>query len=317
MEGCTSFQLIEGGKIDSTKSILESINKIKCENSLTQIWYRGHSNVKYKLVPSIARKYKYGGKIIDGFNPQRESDILHRFRRRAYPYLGRVPNEWEALFLARHHELPTRILDWTANPLAALYFACSSTENLNKPANVWGIARRKEECDKCGNTHDLDMLRLATLSQSWQIAQKGEEVTPEGLKLKLTRQYKDPLGPFELYQESEDVVKILHPFYNSPRIIAQGGVFTFHPNPKQSLDSYQGKAFLCDRLDIKLLIRWDIQPKVKLEVKEVKRGILKELDSVGINRRTVFPDLDGLAQGLWETEVLWNGSDGVIIEESK
>ncbi len=36
----------------------------------------------------------------------------------------------------------------------ALYFACS--ENLDEPANVWGIARIPEE------KYDLDMLRLAT-----------------------------------------------------------------------------------------------------------------------------------------------------------
>src|SRR3972149_8768464 len=172
MGGRIEFQLIEGDKIDSIKGLLESINKIKCKNGLTQFWYRGHSDAKYELVPSIARKrkYEYGGKTIDGFCLQQERNLLHRFRRRAYPYVGRILNEWEALFLARHHGLPTRILDWAASPLVALYFACS--ENPDKPANVWGISRVRDE------KYDLDMLELATRD--------------------------DRHGPFRLYEDPEE-----------------------------------------------------------------------------------------------------------------
>jgi len=91
-----------------------------------ELWYfRGdkippHSEVK----PKIGSEMQYGGRrlLLDS---EQERALLHRFRRFAYSELPPGAGEWEALFLARHYGLPTRIMDWTTNPLVAAYFACS------------------------------------------------------------------------------------------------------------------------------------------------------------------------------------------------
>jgi hypothetical protein len=83
--------------------------------------YRGMKSVEYPLLPKI-------GRIVPpdaiSSREKNEQEILRLFKERAFQYLDFTPtSDWDWLALGQQYGLPTRLLDWTDNPLVAAFFA--------------------------------------------------------------------------------------------------------------------------------------------------------------------------------------------------
>lgn len=88
----------------------------------TSVIYRGVSDQTYDLVPKIGRLGIPKAEL-----EKAEKMLLSRFKRQAIQYLNYTPeDDWDWLSVAQHHGLPTRLLDWSHNPLVALFFAVNT-----------------------------------------------------------------------------------------------------------------------------------------------------------------------------------------------
>jgi FRG domain len=113
--------------------------------------YRGQRE-DWPLLPNLARP---GGNLLHV-----ESEIFDAFRREAIALIGNAPdNPWDWIALAQHHRLPTRLLDWTKNPLAGLWFAVREpAKNTTCPGVVWVLKPEDADVvrDVSGNPSPFD-----------------------------------------------------------------------------------------------------------------------------------------------------------------
>lgn len=104
----------------AASTVIEFLGHVQDHRAETM--FRGQGDTRWKLLPSIAR---YASNI-EGYEciADLEEHLLERFRQFTVPYRDfRTAPIIEQLVHAQHYGLPTRLLDWSTNPLKALFFA--------------------------------------------------------------------------------------------------------------------------------------------------------------------------------------------------
>ena len=228
-------------------------------------WFRGHTDIRYKLLPSILRS----GNDIHEFN------LTKKFRLMAPGFGAALEtsrlDRW--LFLMQHHRAPTRLLDWTESVLVAAFFA-------TEKAAEDGFAER----DAAVFALDPIALNEAAGLQHFPVTWSQNPVL-QTIKFAFGTQDESVNGHKIKYLELPSAI---YPSTIHARIASQKGCFTLHGADKRDFESiFSGRTMMQD----KRLIKYRI-PKEKV------CEIFQEVWDLGITYATLFPDLDGLAREL-------------------
>jgi hypothetical protein len=232
-------------------------------------WFRGVGVTSHRLVPSLYRHPTITDveQLI-----ALERKLIQRFRERSIPYQASphvMRDDWDLLFLMQHFGVPTRLLDWTESPYIGLFFALTSapldpaSQLPADAAAVWVLR------PVAWNNHALSDIGF------------DEGILSVGAK---------PLEPWTPGPDT-DYMRVfpvaMYGLHNSPRIVAQRGVFTIFGKATDAFDEvHQAGGYPSDTL-------------LKIEVSATAiLALLEQLIAVGITDSMIYPDLEGLAREL-------------------
>ncbi len=150
-----------GITIRTLKDLHEVIKKLR---GVGPVLYRGQ-NIDAPLLPRFARK----AAELNITNPLTiEKKLITEFIKASLPYLT-VPvpaTDWDWLSVARHHGLPTRLLDWTEDPEIALWFAVMApVPKKSKSGILWVLEASQEDFKTPGPTISLFDLKRTFIFQ--------------------------------------------------------------------------------------------------------------------------------------------------------
>ncbi|WP_432450752.1 FRG domain-containing protein [Bacillus subtilis] len=211
------------------------------------VWFRGQNNEKYTLNSGL---YRLNLNDPDDY-VEKERGIYKSFMRRAYTLTQ--ARSWELLFIMQHHGVRTRLLDWTESFAVALFFAALNWEKDSNCA-VW---------------------LLNPIGLNYRVLGREGYFTPNG-------EYLTYINPKNVKLRDKSLA--LYPFKNSPRIIAQQGMFTIQGVGNRPLEDEYGGELLDTGILKKIVI-----------TNELRNDVFRYLKLNGISNFSMFPDLDGLA----------------------
>ena len=194
-----------------------------------------------------------------------EKHLLTSFRK--YAVESAVHGDWVLnwLSLAKHHGLPTRLLDWSYSPYVAMHFATANLREFDADGAIWCVDYQK--------TNELLPPKLRDIL-------KGDDAnifTSEMLnRIAPTLDDFDALGG--------DFVVFFEPPSLDERIVNQFALFSLPSSAKVSLEEMlKSRESMYRRIIIPAELKWEVRDK---------------LDQANITERVLFPGLDGLAQWL-------------------
>lgn len=230
---------------------------------LSDLWYRGVNRRFDFQAPGVYRpNFTNRAKTVhvkDGIEGKRlrlERDVLSQFRGAGAVFLEAF-SKTQIYFTAQHFGLPTRLLDWSTNPLASLFFACESEDD--KDGFIYAMDAKEIAADDSG-VRPGDPLYRQVLTMRHSVVEYAVGISFwDRIDTKFTPR-----------------VLAVRPDVIPGRIGQQSSVFTLHMHRAEQVEN-------------PTLITWKVDAKSKPSLRD-------ELHRVNINQFTTYYDLDHLSK---------------------
>jgi hypothetical protein len=264
------------GYVDSISRWISSAD-VEQGTLLSNTWFRGIGQVyNPPLVPGVYREKftkraealgkNHGWKDLERARQHLERSMLREFRTIGATFFD--PNDVVNVYLtAQHFGMSTRLLDWTMNPLAALFFAVNNEDKHNVDGEVFAVEPNS-------------ILREPKPDPK----KEGDEVL-WGAETVRHAYVSDAIGESFWHNPRKVRPPLIVPLIpdNIPgRIGQQSSAFTLHMHKATSVTVPAGKL-----AKLKILAAGD-----------AKRKMLDELLRMKINEFTIYNDLDHLSKDL-------------------
>ena len=259
----------ELGIIKSLEEFVKQIINFYSETSFSKhLFFRGLSDEGYELLPAIFRKNFNEKDVYLDFMQYAPENNLH------YDF---IKDSDKVLADMQHYGIPTRLLDWTVNPLIALFFSCTK-KNENGRVYIFNPWQYNSKISNYANpkNHETNIYARSLLVYNWD-----DSVINEHVKNKCLVECKNDIDkPFAYVSQ-----------FTNKRKVTQRGCFVIYGKDKTPFEKIPEANLYLDYYIID---------------KASKNKILGELNFFYINDYSVYPDYNGMEKMINNCGSLFN-----------
>ena len=212
-----------------------------------------------------------------------EDYAMRAFRRRIHHYSSSPPqrdNDLEWLALMQHHGAPTRLLDWTRSADIAAFFGAESSVSASP------LAREPSEIPQPFVIWALDTDSINAEAKALLDFSPAADLSSPGTFHKVF--WSQP-------PEGKYLVMAVEPFRLNERLSIQRGLFLCANYVLRPFHDCLAALLLHAKSQSRPSAQWLHKVVV---APEARADVLRSLDQVNINARTLFPSLDGFCRSL-------------------